>query len=363
MQYDAAIIGGSLAGSTAAILLAKKGQRVLMLDQAAFPRDKVCGEFLSPASRNLLQELQLEDRLIASGAQKIDHVEVAVDSQHHFFKLQNGPALSISRRSLDQIFQEEAIRQGCEVRNQFECLQIKEGSPSKLFIRSKLNGLESSVETPCVINASGSFNRFSKDSIKPSLKKVGFKAHFSSQLKSSAVQLYFFDGGYLGICQVENNLTNLCGWLDAKRAKHYGQNFDLLLLEVAKQNKFFAQWLHQSQRKGEWIFTGHIALGLTEKATPWFSIGDAFGFVEPFLGQGMTMAIFSGFKVSQFLKSGSKESKKFSRMMKSQYLKRQIYSNIFHWLTLYPPLFKKSLRYAPWFWDLSIRSVCSPKKF
>ena len=47
-EFDAIIVGASIAGSSAAIRLAQRGFRILLLDRAFFPRDKVCGEAKAP---------------------------------------------------------------------------------------------------------------------------------------------------------------------------------------------------------------------------------------------------------------------------------------------------------------------------
>src|SRR2546423_14900087 len=57
MNYDAIIIGGGPAGATAGILLARAGWRVVIVEKAAFPRRKVCGEFISATTWSLLDEM------------------------------------------------------------------------------------------------------------------------------------------------------------------------------------------------------------------------------------------------------------------------------------------------------------------
>ena len=54
---DVAVVGGGPAGAASAIFLARQGYAVTLLDRARFPRDKVCGEFISPAADALLNEM------------------------------------------------------------------------------------------------------------------------------------------------------------------------------------------------------------------------------------------------------------------------------------------------------------------
>ncbi|HEV2237698.1 MAG TPA: FAD-dependent oxidoreductase, partial [Ktedonobacterales bacterium] len=56
-SFDVAVVGAGPAGATTATLLARAGQRVVLLDRARFPREKPCAENLSPAAEPILREL------------------------------------------------------------------------------------------------------------------------------------------------------------------------------------------------------------------------------------------------------------------------------------------------------------------
>ncbi len=66
--YDAIVVGAGPAGSATGILLAETGLAVLALDRAAFPRGKVCGEYLSPETARLLDRLGALDAVDQAGA-------------------------------------------------------------------------------------------------------------------------------------------------------------------------------------------------------------------------------------------------------------------------------------------------------
>ena len=69
--YDIIIIGGGPAGASAALFLEKKGYCIALLDQARFPRDKVCGEFISPAADVILSELGVLEAIEALNPKRL----------------------------------------------------------------------------------------------------------------------------------------------------------------------------------------------------------------------------------------------------------------------------------------------------
>ena len=65
------VVGAGPSGATAALLLARRGHRVVLMDRARFPRDKACGEGLMPPGVAMLDRLGLREPVMATGAQPI----------------------------------------------------------------------------------------------------------------------------------------------------------------------------------------------------------------------------------------------------------------------------------------------------
>jgi len=74
VRTDVVVVGAGPSGATAALLLARRGHRVLVLDRARFPRDKACGEGLMPPGVALLRRLGLHEQVMATGARPIEGV-------------------------------------------------------------------------------------------------------------------------------------------------------------------------------------------------------------------------------------------------------------------------------------------------
>ena len=60
-RYDVLVVGAGPAGSTAALVLARNGARVALVDKARFPRDKACGDFIGPRGLQVLADLGLPE--------------------------------------------------------------------------------------------------------------------------------------------------------------------------------------------------------------------------------------------------------------------------------------------------------------
>src|SRR5215208_7092587 len=136
-SYDVIIIGGGPAGSTAAIRLAEHGINVLVLEEKRMPREKLCGEFITPESFPTLKRLGVMDKMMAAGAQRITSLSLVVASGKSVHTRISDMsdvedwAMSLSRASFDQVLFERAREAGATCLEGFavkDCL-FEGGSP------------------------------------------------------------------------------------------------------------------------------------------------------------------------------------------------------------------------------------------
>ena len=109
---DAVVVGASLAGSAAALVLARSGARVAVVDKATFPRPKTCGELLSPDGVAALARLGLDGAVRAAGAATIRRFALVRPDGRRVRGRLPAPALSLSRERLDAIVLDGARRAG-----------------------------------------------------------------------------------------------------------------------------------------------------------------------------------------------------------------------------------------------------------
>jgi menaquinone-9 beta-reductase len=74
IETDVVVVGAGPSGATTALLLARRGHAVVLVDRARFPRDKACGEGVMPPGVAALRRMGLEERVRATGARSLDGV-------------------------------------------------------------------------------------------------------------------------------------------------------------------------------------------------------------------------------------------------------------------------------------------------
>jgi len=114
-SYDVAIIGAGPAGSTLAALLARRGVAVLLIDREEFPRDKLCGEFLSYDALPVLEPLGIVDAIDVRGAPRIEHCRVVGRRRTYEFDFPHA-ARGVSRFYFDDLLRRTAIANGAQFR-------------------------------------------------------------------------------------------------------------------------------------------------------------------------------------------------------------------------------------------------------
>ena len=121
-SYDAIVIGARCAGSPAAMLLARKGRKVLLVDRATFPSDTISTHLVHPPGVSALARWSLLDRLIATGCPPI-HTYVLDFGPFAFQGAPGKPDAPVSygprRTVLDKLLVDAAAESGVEVREGF----------------------------------------------------------------------------------------------------------------------------------------------------------------------------------------------------------------------------------------------------
>jgi 2-polyprenyl-6-methoxyphenol hydroxylase-like FAD-dependent oxidoreductase len=154
-MYDAIVVGARVAGSPTAMLLARKGHRVLLVDRASFPSDTLSTHYIHQSGVACLERWGLLPQIAAAGAPAIRNYTLDVGP----FALQGAPppigdvdaAYSLRRSVLDQILVEAAADAGVEVRQRFPVDEILTEGGRVTGIRSR----DTTEHAQIVIGADG----------------------------------------------------------------------------------------------------------------------------------------------------------------------------------------------------------------
>lgn len=307
MTYDAIIIGAGPAGSTAAIQLAKNQQRVLLLEKSRFPREKLCGEFLTPECLNIFDSLGICERLFDAGARIIRHFRLfAPDGRSLEVPMEwmaNGHphAISLTRAKLDWLLLQRAREVGVDVREGFHVSPRLTWQGNLSVIEGKADGLTTEkFAATLVIDASGRNGVFSNQNPQPASRFAGSRL-FGCKVHLRGVEglhelgeLYFFGDGYGGLTEVEGDRVNLCFLTtEATLRKAKGDRQQLLDLTL-RSNQAARRRLQSAVVAGEWLGAGPIIYGRRRTMPGVLAIGDANAFIDPFTGSGMLLAFTAG---------------------------------------------------------------------
>ena len=290
VDYDVVVIGGGLAGLTAAIDLSLKDHSVLLIEKNHYPIHKVCGEYLSKEVVPYLTTLGVE----LNDAVHIDRLQLSSNKGKSLFtKLPLG-GIGISRFSLDYRMYARAKETG--VNFLFDLVNEITFAEDIFQIRTVGN---KSYSANLAIGAFGKRSSVDKmlgrSFIQTKAPWLGVKAHYQfNDHPSDLVGVHAFKGGYGGISKTESGVVNFCYLAHYDIFKKFG-NIDTFNQEVVAKNPF----LNELLSKGKLIFDKPLTIAQIsfqnkqQIVEHMLLCGDAAGLIHPLCGNGMAMAIHS----------------------------------------------------------------------
>ncbi|MDP9269295.1 MAG: FAD-dependent oxidoreductase [Acidobacteriota bacterium] len=283
LTYDLIVIGGGPAGTAAAITAARAEKRVLLLERGHLPRHKVCGEFISPEATGLLRDLLgPEEERVLTGAPVLSRSRLFVDAKTLAAPIVP-PARSVPRNTLDAALWRVAMQEGCDGREGTAADEIRVGDA--LEVRSGKERWQAAT----VINASGRWSNLpSRDLPADAPRWLGIKAHFREALPPPSVDLYFFEGGYCGVQPIGKDAVNVCALVQANIARTLDQVFSRHPALWRRSRDWEA--ISEPVSTAPLIFRSPSPLGDGGV----LNVGDAAGFIDPFAGDGIAVALRCG---------------------------------------------------------------------
>ncbi|MBI3327670.1 MAG: FAD-dependent monooxygenase [Nitrospinae bacterium] len=295
--WDVAVIGGGIAGSAAAALLAQGGLQVILLEKGAFPRHKVCGEFLSPDGGDLLERLGVWPQVQAVGPQRVEVFALSAGGRETRRPLPR-PGWGVSRWTLDALLWQHAQAKGVVAWDRSTVVSV-EGDFAQGFslaIRRSDHAAQL-IRAHAALWAAGRLRRPLRGApahprrVWPRL--VGLKAHFLGGQLDRCVALHTVPQGYCGVVGVEGGQLNLCCLTPADALRRVGGTPDSYLAYVLRESPSLRACLAGATPiEPRWKA---VSFTYGEQPTPveggMWMIGDSAGMIAPLTGDGMGMGL------------------------------------------------------------------------
>jgi flavin-dependent dehydrogenase len=317
-MYDVIVCGAGPAGSVAATVLARGGARVLLLDRAQFPRDKLCGDTMNPGAIAVLRRLGLTDGFAAS-ALPVDGMIVTGERGVRVLA-QYGPGvqgMAIVRKDLDAALVREARASGARVEERVLVrgpLLESEGDDARVrgVILAARDGRDLRVPAPIVIAADGRRSRLAmalglaRHPRRPRRWAIG--AYFENVAGMTAFgEMHVRRGQYLGVAPVPSGLTNVClvvpvpstsrgAERSAGRRDRAGLDEPSVLLRAAiDRDPDLRERFADARMVAPPVVLGPLAVDAASAGAPGLLLaGDAAGFIDPMTGDGLRFAVRGG---------------------------------------------------------------------
>jgi 2-polyprenyl-6-methoxyphenol hydroxylase-like FAD-dependent oxidoreductase len=293
---DVVIVGGGPAGSATALRLARAGVAVRVIERAAFPRRKVCGEYLSSGAVDALERLGVLNRVRAEAA-PLHGVRLVAEGAPPVTLPFGRPALACARETLDALLLDAAAAAGAVVeRGRAEELLFEDGRCGGVGVRTAAGALEPRrARVVAGADGIGSVVARKLGLAKPSPGRGRYAVggHYSGfGTLAAQVEMYVGGGAYFALNPLSELRANVMVVVPKARLAEWSRDVDTGVGEAAAILARGVRSFDGAARIGARVSIGPLAHEVRSAAgSGAILIGDAAGFVDPFTGQGVFLAL------------------------------------------------------------------------
>jgi flavin-dependent dehydrogenase len=320
LEHDALVLGGGLAGSAIATILARAGKHTVLIEKNKDPQHKVCGEFLSPECIPFLHELGICPEEL--GAQIIHSLRVVLNDVVCEVPLQNW-GYSITRRALDEALLQRAQSAGVNLLRGYTVDKLCHSEEAGVS-GSWMAQITSSSQASLLIHGEEVFLATGKHDLRGWSRLTQGTHHTLVAMKmyfllspeqfaklSGNVELFMYPGGYAGLQAVENGHANLCALISSEKLRALDGRWDALLEYMQAHSRHLASRLRGSiPQLSRPVALSCIPYGYctdvggSRDASPW-RLGDQAAVIPSFCGDGMAIALYTANRAAQLFLGGS----------------------------------------------------------
>ena len=299
-DYDVIIVGGGLAGLTAAILLSRSKKRVLLIEKKTYPYHKVCGEYISNEVLPFLISSGFNPHDF--GASKIEALRISTPSGKNIFSDLDLGGFGLSRYVMDTALVKIAVANGAEV---LTATRVNEINFQENFFTVQTNS-GTTFTCKLVIGSYGKRDVLDKKLNRSFINKhtgyMGVKYHVKTNYPLNEIGLDNFQNGYCGIVKIEEDRYNICYLYQREKTNSFGSITELeenILFKNPQIKNLFAnatflekqpEVINEISFAQKKLIENHIIM-----------CGDTAGSIVPLCGNGMAMAIHAAKLLSELI--------------------------------------------------------------
>ncbi|GAA0390771.1 NAD(P)/FAD-dependent oxidoreductase [Paenibacillus motobuensis] len=298
-DVDVVVLGGGISGSCITKALAEKQWETALIDRRAFPRHKVCGEFLSPEAQSTLHALGLIETVVSLHPTRIERAQLIFEQGGKIELPIPGVAWGLSRYAMDEALHTAAMQTGAQLHLSTTITGIEQHGKG-YTVRTKQGTDSNLFHARSIIAAWGANSRMRMNGHRPDAAAscqqtyIGVKTHYAVKMEP-VIEMYFFHGGYLGLCPVEDGSVNAAALLNRSEFAKAGKSVLSILEAAIQRNQKLAERLATAVPVRD-TQAAIAPVYLQHKPAPWDGLprlGDASAMIAPLCGDGMSMALRS----------------------------------------------------------------------
>ena len=296
------MVGAGPAGSATALFLARRGYDVTLIDRATFPRDKACGEYMTPGAVKLLRdEIGILPRLLERGAARLTQETVVPHNGRAFSGATE--ALSCPRIVTDRVLRDAAEAAGVRVLENWNARQIvRDGSGFCGVSGTNAAGEPQSIQARIVVGADGTHSLLAREMgvvrPVPRLQRIALVTHYQVKEPTFGVTMH-----------LPCDYSDACCGVGAACGPDGTRNVNIVVplaeapVMAGRRQEYFEERLRRSfpqvwdevkssiqvgPLRSIGCFGHHTTRATADGAV---LVGDAATFINPFTGEGVYFAL------------------------------------------------------------------------
>jgi len=349
--YDAIVIGARCAGSPAAMLLARKGYRVLLVDRAKFPSDTISTHIVVPRAAAAMRRWGLLDGVTESNCPPIHTYAF------HFGPVQitgapgteDSPNAYCPRRTvLDKILVDAAVEAGVELREEFAVDEVLTSNGHVIGIKGRTKDGNPVTENATIVIGADGRNSAVAKTVKPEtynekpVLQASYYSYFADLPTDGRFDIFIGDGYGFAAADTNDGLTMVVGGWQIADHEEKKKNYESNWMNMLESEPGFGDRVRRARRADK--IYGALTPNFFRKpyGPGWALIGDAGYQKDPITAQGIMNAFLDAERCTNALHSAFSGERSYDEAMSDYQRERDedsmpMYELTCQFATLAPP--------------------------